>query len=175
MKLLISIAAAVVMATSAVQAQEEIKTIYVRSNSVTYWHTARPFKNVHVGGVVADDNKLLTVNPGATDRDLVIVAHRPKDSLMDSADVLLTDEQGNVVDKMNVEVTPFEGPSKTITIIGQTDRLGNDRTTVYQCGARCVTISGPQSGNGMGDANSVSQTNFRDGSSIVTKSWLFKP
>jgi len=171
MKLLIGITAAVLMATSAVQAQEEIKTIYVRSNSATYWHTAKPFKDVHVG-----DNKLLTVTPGATDRDLIIVAHRPKDSLIDSSELLLTDDHGNVIDKMNVEVTPFEGPSRTVTIIGQTDQYGNDRTTVSQCGAvRCVTISGPQSGNGLGNADAVSATNFRDGSSIVTKSWRFKP
>jgi hypothetical protein len=172
MKLLISIAAAVMMATSAVQAQEDIKTIYVRSNSSTYWHTAKPFKNVHVG-----DDKLLTVNPGATNRDLIIVAHRPpKDSFIDSSEVLLTDDQGDVVDKIYVEVTPFEAPSSTVTIMMPSDRNGNDRTTVNQCSSsRCVTISGPQSGSGLGDADAVSQTNFRDGSSIVTKSWRFKP
>jgi len=154
------------------QPDAETKTIYVTGGTTLHFHTSRPFRNVYVG-----NDALLTVTPGLTDRDLNVTANQPKGSVIDSANVLIVDEDGQVTDHLRVEVTPFSAPSRTITIIKhQKDAKEPTRTETQHCrdsafsggSSSCIDAPKPDL---MGDASSVSVTRFSDGSSSVSKTW----
>ena len=49
------------------------------------------------------------VKPGATNQDLIIVANQPDNTLTASANVLMLDDQGKLVENLRVNVTPFGG------------------------------------------------------------------
>ena len=69
--------------------------------------TKKPFKTA-----ISGDEKLLVVHPGATNQDLMIVANQPDNTLIGSANVLLIDDQGKLVENLRVTVTPFNGPPR---------------------------------------------------------------
>ena len=141
------LAAAAVLAATVAQAQ----TIYVTPNSATPWHSKAAFKRV-----VSGNAKLLTVEPGVTDRDLIVVANEPADdTLIASTNVLMFDDQGKLVENLRVIVTPFGGPSITL-------RLGQ---TTYHCGMSCMNADRKK---GLGDADSRTVTTRKDGS---TSTW----
>jgi len=91
--------------------------------------------------------------------------------VVDSANVLIVDEDGQVTDHLRVEVTPFSAPSRTITILKGT---GDKGTVVQHCldsrysGGSSSCIDRPQPDNG---PNSVNVTQWSDGSSSVSKTW----
>jgi len=150
------------------QPDAETKAVYVTGGTTLHFHTSRPFRNVYVG-----NDALLTVTPGLTDRDLNVTANQPKGSVIDSANVLVVDEDGQVTDHLRVEVTPYGAPSRTITILKGTD---DARTVTQHCrdsafsggSSSCITAPKPDI---MGDASSVSVTRWSDGSSSVSKTW----
>lgn len=151
----------------------ETETVYIAAGTTLHFQTSRPFSNVYVGG-----KALLTVQPGITNQDLNITANEPEGGLTGSANVLVVDENGRVVDNLRVEVTPFGGPAKTVTIFKGTD---SDKTMVQYCrasefsGGSSSCVDAPKTDKGMGDADSVSVTAHRDGSTTRTKSWSTPP
>ena len=151
------------------QPEAETKTVYVTGGTTLHFHTSKPFRNVYVG-----NDTLLTVTPGFTDRDLNVTANQPKGLVVDSANVLIVDEDGQVTDHLRVEVTPFSAPSRTITILKGT---GDKGTVVQHCldsrysGGSSSCITAPNPASMMGDASSVSVTRWSDGSSSVSKTW----
>lgn len=168
MKKLLLATAAIVIATCAQAQDENIKTksIHVYPKTITKWHTAKPFRNVYVG-----DDGLLIVRPGATDHDLIITTDRPDGVRAESSDILLTDAEGNTVDKFHVEVVQYELPDNPTLILGWSDHKGNRRVDLYCGPLPCPTGGRPRKEGGMGDANSMTVTNYSDGSSAVSKTW----
>jgi hypothetical protein len=140
---------ATIVVLTATVAQAE--TRYLTRGSVMAWRTKEPFKTA-----ISGDEKLLGVQPGATNQDLIIVAKQPDGTLTASADVLVLDEQGKVVDNLNVVVTPFGGPSKSVRLF----RSG--KAITYLCADYCLEETGTK---GLGDADSVTETRRKDGSS----------
>lgn len=153
MKRVLLVAVAVLAATIA-----QAETIYVTPNSATVWHSKAPFKQVINGGETnsSDEPKLLNVRVGPTNQDLIIVAKEPEDTVIASTNVLMFDDQGKLVENLQVIVTPFGGPSITL-------RLGS---TTYVCGMRCIPAvkSGKK---GMGDADWMSVTTRSNGSTEI--------
>ena len=152
----------------------ETKTIYVTSGSSLHFQTSRPFKNVYVG-----NKDLLTVNPGITERDLNITANQPDGALVGSSNVLVVDENGRVVDNLKIEVTPFNTPSRTITIL-----KGTGKSVVQHCrdsrfsggSSSCIDVpDDDQSNKGIGNADRVSVTRWKDGSTSTSKTWSTPP
>ena len=137
---------ATIVVLTATVAQAETK--YVTPGSVVVWHAKEPFKTA-----VSGDEKLLGVQPGATNQDLIIVAKQPDGTLIAGADVLVLDDQGKVVDNLNVVVTPFGAPSRTVRFSAS----GKVRT--YLCADYCIedVTTGTK---GLGDADSVTETRF---------------
>jgi hypothetical protein len=151
------LAAAAVLAVTAAQAET---IIYVTPGSAVQWVAPQSFKTVING-----NEKLLQVHGGATNRDLVVVANAPEETIIDSADVLLMDGNGKVVDTLRVVVSPLRPKPgediRTVTIM----RPGG--STSYLCVAdqTCIDASAGQSGNkSMGNADSISVTRHKDGS-----------
>jgi hypothetical protein len=159
-RILLSMAA--VLAATVAQAEP----IYVTPGSAVHWLTKVPFKTA-----ISGDEELLTVQGGATNQDLIIVANQPDGTLTASADVLMIDDQGKLVEKLHVMVTPFGGPSETVRIY----RPG--KTTTYQCTSyTCIGASAAKSRNkGMGDADSMTETTYKDGSTATSKTWSTPP
>lgn len=142
------LATAAALAVTVAQAE----TIYVTPSSATLWHSKAPFKQVMNG-----NEELLMVQPGSTNQDLIVVAKDPEDTAIASTNVLLLDDQGKLVENLQVIVTPFGRPSITM-------RLGS---ATYVCGMWCTPAA--KSGNkGLGNADSKSVTNFKDGSTVTT-------
>lgn len=167
-KTLFATAALILLMTNPLMAQDQ-KHIYIMAGSVMPWHTERPYAKVYVGG-----DKLLTVQ-GNTDRDLIITAGRPDHALTENATVLLIDDQGNVVENLNVEVTPFGQPTATVAILGWSvyDRTNGDsfsKTTVYHCGpvVGCLDAAPEPSRKG---PDNTTVTQYSNGSSATTRSW----
>jgi hypothetical protein len=141
-RLLSTIATIALLSTSAVAGTTiaQPTKIYVKPGSITHWQSKDAFKTAHVGNIggsnntdASDDGKLLVVSPGATDHELIIAAHRPDSQIIETAAVLLLDEQGNEVEHLIVEVSPFDSPAATVTIIGPSDKKGR-KVVVYKCG-----------------------------------------
>jgi hypothetical protein len=155
----ILLAAAAVLAVTAAQAET---IIYVTPGSAVQWVAPQSFKTVING-----NEKLIQVHGGATNRDLVVVANAPEETIIDSADLLVLDANGKVVDTLRVVVSPLrpqpEEDIKTVKVM----RPGG--STSYICANNtCIDASPKQSGNKMGDADSVTVTRRKDGS---TDSW----
>ena len=162
----ILLAAAAVLAVTAAQAET---TIYVTPGSAVQWVAPQAFKTVING-----NEKLLQVHGGATNRDLVVVANAPEETIIDSADLLVIDGNGKVVDTLRVVVSPLrpkpEEDIKTFNIV----RPGS--STSYLCADRTCINASPKSGNkSMGDADSITKTTYKDGSTGTTKSWSTPP
>jgi hypothetical protein len=134
----------------------QAETIYVTPGAVVHWQTKASFKTA-----ISGDDKLLVALPGATDKDLLIVAKRPDDSLIGSANVVLLDDKGNLVQNLDVQVTPFGGPSKSVQV------LQSGKKTDYLCANTCID-AGAAKNKGTGDADSVTVTRHSDGS---TETW----
>jgi hypothetical protein len=132
------------------------ETVYVAPGAVVHWQTKTPFKTA-----ISGNDKLLVVLPGATDNDLLIVAKQPDGSIIGSANVVLLDDKGNLVQNLDVQVTPFDGPSKTVRIFQA------DKKIDYLCGNTCI-VAGAAKDKGTGDADSVTVTRHSDGS---TETW----
>ena len=123
------------------------------------WVAPQSFKTVING-----NEKLLEVHGGATNRDLVVVANAPEETVIASADLLVIDGNGKVVDTLHVVVSPLQPKPKedikTVRIVrpgGSTSYLCADRT--------CIDAGARQSGNkSMGDADSITVTRRKDGS-----------
>ena len=128
------------------------ETIYATPGSVKHLLTKGPFKTV-----ISGNEKLLVVQPGATNQDLIIVVNQPPDgTLTASTDVVLMDDRDEV-QRLHVIVTPFGGPSATVRI------LRPDGVTTYLCGNHeCIDTSAATSGN-KGAADSLSETRHKDG------------
>jgi hypothetical protein len=143
----------------------EPTVVYVKPGSAVPWETKRPFKTA-----ISGDEELLVVHPGATNQHLMIVAKQPDGTLIASANVLMIDNQGNVVEYLRVIVTPFGQPSSTLTIHG-------GKTTTYQCASGyCIDASAAKLRNkGMGDADSLTVTTSKDGSTLTSKIWSTPP
>jgi hypothetical protein len=152
------LAAVAVMIATVAQAetkQTETKTIYVTPGSVEHLMTKAPFKTVING-----NEKLLVVYPSATDQELTIAANEP-DGTIGSADLVMINDN-NVVEKLHVEVTPFGAPSATVRVISPHQK------DTYLCSAN--TCMNPSASNkGMGDADSVTVTRRKDGSTDTWK------
>ena len=58
--------------------------------------------------VVNGNEKLLQVHAGATNRDLFFVANAPEETIMNSADLLVIDGNGKVLDTLRVVVSPLQ-------------------------------------------------------------------
>jgi hypothetical protein len=153
-----SIMKRVLLATAAVLAATvaQAETIYVAPGSATPWHSKAPFKQVTNG-----NEEVLVVQPGFTNQDLIVVAKVPEDSVIASTNVLMFDDQGKLVENLQVIVTPFGGPSITM-------RLG---TTTYLCGMRCISAD-KSSKKGMGDADQMTVVTNRDGSGLTSRSYF---
>jgi len=142
-RLLSTIAAIALLSTSAVAGTtiEQRTIVYVKSGSLTHWQSKNAFKTAHVGNVggskdsgASADGNLLVVLPGATDHEVIIGAHRPDKQILERADVLLLDDQGNEVEHLIVEVTPFDEPAATVTLLGPSDNKGRRGVVIYRCG-----------------------------------------
>jgi hypothetical protein len=161
------LAAAAVLAVTAAQAE----TIYVTPGSAVQWVAPQPFKTVFNG-----NEKLLEVHGGATNRDLVVVANAtPEETIIASADLLVIDGNGKVVDTLRVVVSPLrpkpEEDVKTFNIV----RPGHS-TSHLMCADRTCIDTSPKSGNkSMGDADSITKTTYKDGSTGTTKTWSTPP
>jgi hypothetical protein len=125
----ILLAAAAVLAVTAAQAET---IIYVTPGSAVRWVAPQSFKTVING-----NEKLLEVRGGATDRDLLVVANAPENTIIDSADVLVMDGNGKVVDTLRVVVSPLRPKPgediKTVKIVGasvSTSYLCADHTCI---------------------------------------------
>jgi hypothetical protein len=161
----ILLAAAAVLAVTAAQAET---IIYVTPGSAVQWVAPQSFKTVING-----NEKLLQVSGGATNRDLIVVAKVPEDTIIDSADVLVMDGNGKVVDTLRVVVSPLrpqpEEDIRTVTIM----RPGG--STSYICANyNCIDAS-PKQNKGMGDADSISVTRHKDGSTSTWKHYSTPP
>ena len=160
MKRILLVTIAVLAATAA-----QAETQYVTPGSVVPWHTKGPFKTA-----ISGDEKLLVVQPTATNQDLIIAANRPPEgTLIASADVLVLDDQGKVVDSLRVVVTPFGGPSQTVRF------SGSGKVTTYLCADYCISATPTGGARDMGDADALTVTRFRDGSTTTTKQWSSPP
>jgi hypothetical protein len=161
------LAAAAVLAVTAAQAET---IIYVTPGSAVQWVAPQPFKTVING-----NEKLLEVRGGATNRDLLVVANAPEETIIASADVLVIDGNGKVVDTLRVVVSPLrpkpEEHIKTVRIVrpgGSASYLCADHT--------CINASAGQSGNkSLGDADSISVTRRKDGSTDTWKHYSTPP
>jgi hypothetical protein len=139
--------------------------------SAVHYQTKAPFKTV-----ISGDEELLVVHPGATDQDLLIVANQPDGTFTAGANVVMIDGEGTLVEDLRVIVTPFEGPSATVRIHGWSDKSGHRETATYLCSAFCVDASAGRPRNkGMGDADSLTVTRYRDGSTATSKTWSTPP
>jgi hypothetical protein len=137
----------------------QAETIYVTPGSVVHWLTKAPFKTA-----ISGDEGLLVVHPGATDQDLLISANQPDGTLTGNADVVMIDDQGKLVENLHVEVTPFGGPARAVRV------LRDGKNTTYLCANNtCLDASAAKSRKGMGDADSVTVTSRRDGSTDTWK------
>jgi hypothetical protein len=162
----ILLAAAAVLAVTAAQAET---IIYVTPGSAVQWVAPQPFKTVING-----NEKLLGVHAGATNRDLVVVANAPEETIIDSADLLVIDGNGKVVDTLRVVVSPLrpqpEEDIRTVKVM----RPGG--STSYICANyTCINASPKQSGNKMGDADSITVTRYKDGSTGTWKHYSTPP
>jgi hypothetical protein len=92
------LAAAAAMAITTARAD----TIYVNPGTATPWEAPRAFKSTFVG-----NEELLLVHAGETDRDLIVIAKESKDTVVGSANVLMLDGEGKVVDNLRVVVSPI--------------------------------------------------------------------
>ena len=156
----ILLAAAAVLAVTAAQAET---IIYVTPGSAVQWVAPQAFKTVING-----NEKLLQVHGGATNRDLVVVANAPEEAIIDSADLLVMDGNGKVVDTLRVVVSPLrpkpEEDIRTVTIA----RPGG--STSYLCANyTCIDASANNQETNMGDADSVTVTRRKDGSTSTWK------
>jgi hypothetical protein len=158
----ILLAAAAVLAVTAAQAES---IIYVTPGSAVQWVAPQAFKTVFNG-----NEKLLEVRGGATNRDLVVVANAtPEETIIASADLLVIDGNGKVVDTLRVVVSPLrpkpEEDVKTFNIV----RPGYS-TSHLMCADRTCIDASPKSGNkSMGDADSITVTRNKDGSTGTWK------
>jgi hypothetical protein len=141
-RLLSTVAAIALLSTSAVAGTtiEEPTMVYVKSGTLTHWQSQNAFKTAHVANIggskdsdASADGNLLVVFPGATDHELIIEAHRPDRQILERADVLLLDDQGNEVEHLRVEVSPFDEPATTVTLIGPS-KGGRRSVTFFKCG-----------------------------------------
>ena len=150
----ILLAAAAVLAVTAAQAET---IIYVTPGSAVQWVAPQAFKTVFNG-----NEKLLQVHGGATNRDLVVIANAPEETIIDSADLLVLDANGKVVDTLRVVVSPLrpkpEEDIRTVTIVGSTS---------YLC-ANYTCIDASAKSKSTGDADIVTKTTYKDGS---TSTW----
>jgi hypothetical protein len=110
------------------------------------------------------------VHPGATNQDLIIVANQPDGTSTTSANVLMIDDQGKLVENLRVVVTPFGRASATLQV-----HEGPDKATTYLCGGFCVNDAGAPRKKGMGDADNLTVTRYRDGSTDTWKHWSTPP
>ena len=154
----ILLAAAAVLAVTAAQAET---IIYVTPGSAVQWVAPQSFKTVING-----NEKLLEVHGGATNRDLVVVANAPEETIIDSADLLVLDANGKVVDTLRVVVSPLrpqpEEDIRTVKIM----RPGG--STTYLC-ANYDCIDASPKNKGIGDADSIGVTRYKDGSTDTWK------
>lgn len=123
----------------------QAETIYVTPNSATPWHSKAPFSKMTLGS-----KDLLELQP-INDRTMIILAKEPEFTIIESTNVLIFDAQNNLLENLQVVVTPFGRPHITM-------RQGN-RT--YYCSMRCILAAKPDK-NGIGDADSLS----------VTRTWV---
>ena len=134
------------------------------------WVAPQAFKTVING-----NEKLLQVHGGTTNRDLVVVANAPEEAIIDSAVLLVIHGNGKVVETVRVVVSPLrpqpEEDIRTIKIM----RPGG--STTYLCANYdCINASAGQSGNkSMGDADSISVTRRKDGSTETHKFYRTPP
>jgi len=92
-------------------------------------------------------------------------------TLTATANVLMIDDQGKLVEELRVVVTPFGRPSATLQV-----HEGVDKTRTYLCGGFCVNESaGTPRKKGLSDADSVTETRRRDGSTETWKHWTTPP
>ena len=154
----IFLATVAVLAATVAQAE----TIYVMPGTAVQRATKTPFKTA-----ISGDDELLVVHPGATNQDLMIVANHPDGTVTASANVLLIDDHGKVVENLRVIVTPFDAPSRTVQVV----RVGKPQLSVRR--QYCVNAKAAKSRNkGRGDADSETVTKHRDGSTSTTKTWV---
>ena len=127
----ILLAAAAVLAVTTAQAES---IIYVTPGSAVQWVAPQPFKTVFNG-----NEKLLEVRGGATNRDLIVVANEPEETIIASADLLVIDGNGKVVDTLRVVVSPLRPKPgediKTIKIVG------GSVSASYLCADTCIDAS----------------------------------
>jgi hypothetical protein len=159
----ILLATAAVLAATVAQAE----TIYVTPGSAVHFSTKRPFKTA-----ISGDEELLVVHASATNQDLLIVANQPDGTLTASANVLMIDDQGKLVENLHVIVTPCGGPDTTVRVVGPS------KNTVYRWCANGSYIDASAAKarkKGMGDADSLTETRNKDGSTQTTKQWSTPP
>jgi hypothetical protein len=155
----ILLVAAAVLAVTAAQAET---IIYVTPGSAVQWVAPQSFKTVING-----NEKLLQVSGGATNRDLIVVAKVPEDTIIDSADVLVMDGNGKVVDTLRVVVSPLRPkPEEDIRTV---EILGPGGSTTYLCVANQPCINASAKSKGTGDADVVTKTTYKDGSTSTWK------
>ena len=145
----------------------QAETIYVTPGSAVHFSTERPFKTA-----ISGDEELLVVHASATNQDLIIVANQPDGTLTASANVLMLDDRGKVVENLHVIVTPCGGPHTTVWV------LGPGKNTAYRWCANgsYIDASAAKSRNkGVGDADSLTETRSKDGSTQTTKQWSTPP
>jgi hypothetical protein len=154
----ILLAAAAVLAVTAAQAET---IIYVTPGSAVQYVAPQAFKTVFNG-----NEKLLQVSGGATNRDLIVVAKAPEDTIIDSAHVLVIDGNGKVVDTVRVVVSPLRPqPEEDIRTV---EVLGAGGSITYLCidNQPCINASAKK---GTGDADVVTKTTYKDGSTSTWK------
>jgi hypothetical protein len=99
------------------------------------------------------------------------VANRPDGTLTASANVLMIDDKGKLVENLNVIVTPFGAPSATVQVFGP-----GKNTTSLCANHTCIDASAAKSSKkGMGDTDSMTVTQRRDGSTVTSKTWSSPP
>jgi hypothetical protein len=149
----ILLATAAVLAATVAQAEP----IYVTPGSAVHWPTKEPFKTA-----ISGNEELLVVHAGATNQDLIIVANQPDGTPTASANVLMLDDQGKLVENLHVIATPCGGPHTTVRVLA----AGQTKTYQWCANGTYTDASAAKSRNkGMGDADSLTETRHKDGKS----------
>lgn len=150
------------------QTEDEWTTLYLQPGHALHHHTEKAFQTVIVGDGSGDKGEegLLSVRVGATDHEVIITANSPDGTLKGHTNVILLDDKGETVENLYVVVTPFNGPSSPVQV-----HQGSGRISSYQCTDYACASNIGKKKNGMNGADSLTTTEWSDGSSSTSRTY----
>lgn len=149
------------------QTEDEWTTLYLQPGHALHHHTEKAFQTAIVGDGNGGDKceeGLLSVRVGATDHELIVTANSPDGTLKGHTNVILLDDKGETVETLYVVVTPFNGPSSPVQV-----HQGSRHISSYQCTDYACASNIGKKKNGMNGADSMTTTEFSDGSSSTSE------